>query len=396
MMPPKARYPRRKGLREKMPLHRIVLLLVVLGAAPALFFFSGPERQADRGQESAERHKNQQQTDNPSDDQGLEALDRLAASISLQREGQARSALPQAGNAAAQTSGQAGAQAAASSGDQAAGQVTDLPSEPAPFAGKSLDQTALELARRYAGRQPLLWGERLPGISSSLSPGPPGDGAALSGARPASTAPAVVALTLDACAGKKGESFDKGIIDYLRAEKIPATIFVTGLWLKNNAEILRDLAADPLFEIAAHGAAHKPASVNGRVVYGIAGTASIAELVREVEGNARAIEALTGKRPRWYRAGTAYYDDVAVSVISDLGLKIAGYSIAGDEGATLAPGKVKAKVAVAGPGDILLLHLNKPRSGSREGLLAALPLLKENGLRFVRLSDKLPEPDAVK
>ncbi|MDL2279715.1 polysaccharide deacetylase family protein [Desulfovibrio sp. OttesenSCG-928-G11] len=430
-MPPKIRYPRRKGLREKMPLRRLWPLLALLGAVPVLFFLLKPVLRADQDKENAVRHENRAEPvpdqSVQSEAQGLEALDsmdaldRLAASISMQREGRSGSSSSQAGMtdaaargdspASAPTAGEDAGRPSVRSAEQSTGHAAGQAAPSAPFAGKSLDETALELTRRYAGSQPRLWGERMPGITSSL---PPGGGAALSGARPpdradradsadspdtadrADQAPKVMALTLDACAGKKGESFDKGIIDYLRAEKIPATIFVTGLWIKNNAEILRDLAADPLFEIAAHGAAHKPASVNGRAIYGIAGTASIAELVREVEGNVRAIEALTGKRPRWYRSGTAYYDDVAVSVISDLGLDIAGYSIAGDEGATLAPDKVRAKVAGAGAGDILLLHLNKPRSGSREGLLAALPLLKQGGVRFVRLSDRIQAPLAVK
>ena len=156
--------------------------------------------------------------------------------------------------------------------------------------------------------------------------------------------------------------------------------------MRGNPEALRDLAADPLFEIAAHGSRHKPCSVNGNSVYGIKGTASFDELTREVEGNARDIAAATGRRPRWFRSGTAYYDDVAVRVIRDLGLGIAGYSIAGDEGASLPAAKVAAKTLAAKDGDILLYHLNHPRSGTREGLERSLPVLLEKGFVFVRLS----------
>ena len=156
--------------------------------------------------------------------------------------------------------------------------------------------------------------------------------------------------------------------------------------MRNNPETLRELASDPLFEIAAHGSRHKPCSVNGNSVYGIKGTASFDELVREVEGNARDIAAATGKRPRWFRSGTAYYDDVAVRVIRDLDLGIAGYSIAGDEGASLPAAKVAAKTLSAKDGDILLYHLNHPRGGTREGLERSLPALLEKGYVFVRLS----------
>mgnify|MGYP002260309271 CR=1 FL=1 len=43
------------------------------------------------------------------------------------------------------------------------------------------------------------------------------------------------------------------------------------------------------------------------------------ELVDEIDLNARALEELTGRRPRFYRSGTAYYDEVAVQVAAALG-----------------------------------------------------------------------------
>ncbi len=269
------------------------------------------------------------------------------------------------------------------------------------FASQSLEQLAAVFARAHGSLKPSQWGEHLPGITRHLDPagspvpgndhsGPPQPGQPAPSSAP--THPAgkadqpVLALTLDACDGKKGAGYDSGIIAFLRERKIPATIFVTSLWIRNNPDALRELASDPLFEIAAHGSRHRPCSVNGNSVYGIKGTASFAELVSEVEGNVRDITTATGKRPRWFRAGTAYYDDVAVRVIRDLDLGIAGYSIAGDEGASLPAAKVAAKTLAAKNGDILLYHLNHPRSGTREGLERALPALLEKGFVFVRLS----------
>jgi peptidoglycan/xylan/chitin deacetylase (PgdA/CDA1 family) len=245
-----------------------------------------------------------------------------------------------------------------------------------PFAGQSLNEIAAVLARRYANKTPVAWGEHLPGVISTLTLPLDQDSGP------------VIALTLDACGGRKGASYDAELIAMLRQWEIPATLFVTSLWIRNNPETLAELAADPLFEIAAHGSRHYPCFVTGKTVYDIRGTASFAELVVEVEGNARDIERATGRRPRWFRAGTAYYDDLAVQAIRDMGLNIAGYSIAGDEGATLSTARVKAKVLSAKHGDILLLHMNKPHSGTREGLRQSLPLLLEQGASFVRLSDE--------
>jgi peptidoglycan/xylan/chitin deacetylase (PgdA/CDA1 family) len=41
------------------------------------------------------------------------------------------------------------------------------------------------------------------------------------------------------------------------------------------------------------------------------------------------------------------------------------------------------------PGSIILAHMNRPDSGTAEGLDAALPRLSRRGFRFVRLSEYL-------
>src|SRR5258708_6002673 len=64
-----------------------------------------------------------------------------------------------------------------------------------------------------------------------------------------------VALTLDACMGE----VDLRILDALVANAIPATLFVTGRWLRKNAEAVKTLTAHPeLFQLENHGAMHVP------------------------------------------------------------------------------------------------------------------------------------------
>jgi peptidoglycan/xylan/chitin deacetylase (PgdA/CDA1 family) len=213
------------------------------------------------------------------------------------------------------------------------------------------------------------WGPALPGIERRL---PATESSALT-----------LALTLDACMG----GYDAALIAWLRGQGVPATLFVTSIWIRRHPEAFQELAADPLFEIAAHGERHRPASVTGRGAYGIRGTGSANELIREVEDNATLIQNLTGRRPRWFRAGTAYYDEEAVRVIRKLGFGIAGFSVSGDGGARLPARKVAERLLAVKSGDIILCHMNKPESGAREGLQAALPRLLDRGARFVRLSE---------
>lgn len=221
---------------------------------------------------------------------------------------------------------------------------------------------------------PQQWGETVAGVKSRIS-----------------SREKVIALTFDACGSAKGMQFDRALLDYLEKEQIPATLFINGRWIEPNRHEFDRLAANPLFEIANHGFSHKPASVSGRSVYGIAGTKDVGELVDEIELNARRLTELTGKRPRFYRSGTAYYDEVAVQIATALGQQVAGFSLLGDAGATYSSAQVTAALLAVKPGDIAIMHFNHPESGTAAGVIAAIPELKKRGYRFVRLSDLVLE-----
>lgn len=197
-----------------------------------------------------------------------------------------------------------------------------------------------------------------------------------------------VALTFDACGGSaRSSQIDTGLIDFLIQNRIPATLFINARWIHSNPEAFATLASNPLFEIANHGTAHRPLSVNGKSIYNIPGTASAEEVEREINGNGELIEKLTGKRPQFFRSGTAYYDEQAVAVAHKNGVEIAGFSVLGDAGATFSAPKVAQQLESARPGDILLFHMNHPEGGTREGVIEGVAKLKAQGYNFVRLSD---------
>ncbi|HIJ82052.1 MAG TPA: polysaccharide deacetylase family protein [Desulfuromonadales bacterium] len=239
-----------------------------------------------------------------------------------------------------------------------------------PLPAQSFEQLKQQITARYAGKQPTEWGESVTGVRSHLD-----------------TKDKIIALTFDACGSSTGKKFDARLIEFLMRKRIPATLFVNARWIDANSELFRSLAANPLFEIANHGTRHKPASLNGRSAYGIAGTRDAEELFEEIELNARKIENISGNRPKLYRSGTAYYDELAVKISGELEHQVAGYSILGDAGATFSAAQVEAALLRAVPGDIALLHMNHPESGTAAGVMAAVPKLEKKGFRFVKMSD---------
>lgn len=231
-----------------------------------------------------------------------------------------------------------------------------------------LDRRAVIAA--HEGRAPRRWGSNLEEVATRLA----GD------------APRI-ALTFDACGGPGGDGYDHGLIELLRRETIPATLFVTARWIASHRDVAASLAADPLFELENHGSKHKPCSVSGRAAFGLAGTRSAAEAVDEILGGVEAITAVATRAPRFYRSGTAHFDDVCAAIALELGAVPVGFSVGGDAGGGFTRAQIRRAIETAPDGSIVLLHMNQPRRSTAEGLEDALPTLRARGVTLVKLGD---------
>ncbi|MUL81805.1 MULTISPECIES: polysaccharide deacetylase family protein [unclassified Mycolicibacterium] len=211
-------------------------------------------------------------------------------------------------------------------------------------------------------RAPTQWGNALPGIMTSFAP---------NGRQ--------IALTLDACDG----ACDEALLNTLQNNGVPAVLFFSSRWIDRNPDRAAQLAANPLFQIGNHGTRHVPLSVTGRSAYGIAGTRSADEVVDEVWRNHQRLTALTGRPPTWFRPGTAYYDDVAVDIVHQLGEQPLGFTVNGDTGAKASAARVRSNLTSATPGSIVIVHMNHPNSGTHAGIADAVPQMLAAGWQFV-------------
>lgn len=230
--------------------------------------------------------------------------------------------------------------------------------------------TLKEIEEKYNGRAPKEWGEKTTGVLNHIN-----------------TNDKVVFLTFDACGGKHGNDYDKELIEYLKKEGIEATLFINSRWIDSNKNIFNDLAKNDLFSIQNHGTLHRPLSVSGREVYNIKGTNSIKEVYDEISGNDAKIKELTGKKPKLFRSGTAYYDDVSVRIAKDLGYEIGGFDVLGDAGATFSKEQIINQGKTAKNGSILIYHMNKPKGETFEGVKVVIENLKKSGYSFKKIED---------
>lgn len=229
--------------------------------------------------------------------------------------------------------------------------------------------TALQTDSEVA-REPVAWGTHLPGVDTSVS--------TQRGRRS-------LALTFDACGGPHGSAVDHQLLDLLRDAQVPATLFLNERWIRSNPAVTADLASDPLFRLENHGTLHVPLSLTGRSAYGIAGTTSSAAVAEEIESNRRYLLDSAGVHSTWFRSGTAHYDDVAVDIAHSLGVRLAGFTVNADAGATATSAAVTYQLTNAPDGAIALAHMNQPAGGTASGVRSALAPLRDQGTLFVHL-----------
>jgi peptidoglycan/xylan/chitin deacetylase (PgdA/CDA1 family) len=111
------------------------------------------------------------------------------------------------------------------------------------------------------------------------------------------------------------------------------------------------------------------------------------ELIDEIEQNSIKIQKLLGCKPKFYRPGTGYCDEIGVEVANGLGYEVVNFNVLGDAGATYSKSQVKEALLHAPLSSIILLHMNHPEGETAEGLMEAIPELRKRGFKFVKLSE---------
>lgn len=214
----------------------------------------------------------------------------------------------------------------------------------------------------------------------------------------------LVAITFDLCeASYEVAGYDGRVIDYLRANKIKATLFVGGKWLDSHSERAQQLIADPLFELGSHGWSHR----NLRRIYG----KQLASEISAVQGAyQRAFSALEnracmrpsilgGLPPQLKRArmmklfrfpyGTCH--EQALQAVQDQGqLAIQWDVVTGDPAFGQSAKRIASIIEHrVKPGSIIIAHANGRGRNTAKALPLIIPKLLAQGYKFVTVSELL-------
>lgn len=193
-----------------------------------------------------------------------------------------------------------------------------------------------------------------------------------------------VAITFDACDGKT----DQRILDFIKLEKIPVTLFVTAKWMNKNPKAIEFIKSNAsLFKIENHGFNHLEAVESEKGAYNLPTVKNEAGLVHEVLDDQVKIGKVFNVKPTYYRTAGALYDKESLKWLSHQNFKIAGYTIAADEGAKASEEEIVKNLSKVKKTDVILMHINHPDSHVYEGFRKGFQIMRAKGLTFEFLKD---------
>jgi peptidoglycan/xylan/chitin deacetylase (PgdA/CDA1 family) len=186
-----------------------------------------------------------------------------------------------------------------------------------------------------------------------------------------------VALTFDACATKKGwYGFDRDVFEILKREQVPATIFVSGVWVETHPEAMADLTGDPLIEFGDHSYDHPHMTKLGPTQAGA-----------EIDETEAALGRY-GRHAVAFRPPFGEWNAHLVQLVRAHQLPTVTWDVVSGDPSThsTASGIVKAVLQKARPGSIIVFHINGRGWKTHEALPEVVAGLRARGFKLVSLS----------
>ncbi|GIF63756.1 lipoprotein [Asanoa ishikariensis] len=207
----------------------------------------------------------------------------------------------------------------------------------------------------------------------------------------------LVALTFDAdLTVSMRESLDSGrvksyanlrILDQLERDRVPATFFLTGMWVEQYPQVTRRIARNDRFELANHTYGHESFVDN---CYGLPRIPR-SKMTSDVDKTFDIIGRYGGRQTRFFRFPGLCHDRAALDALAPLGVTVVdGDVVSGDPFAKRWQPIVKAVLTNVRPGSVIILHVTEANAAMTDDALPhILAGLKERGLQPAMLSEVL-------
>ncbi len=189
------------------------------------------------------------------------------------------------------------------------------------------------------------------------------------------TSEKVLALTFDI---SWGTNTPTPVLDILKENDIKATFFLSGPWAQKYPEIPQRVAQDG-HEIGSHGQRHINLS-----------TLEASEIKQEIMLAHNILQEVTGTTPRLIRTPNGDYDNQVIIAANECGYQVIQWGT--DSLDWKNPGVLAISNRVltrAHPGDIILMHASDTCKQTVQALPAVIQGLKDQGYRFVTVSELL-------
>jgi peptidoglycan/xylan/chitin deacetylase (PgdA/CDA1 family) len=192
----------------------------------------------------------------------------------------------------------------------------------------------------------------------------------------------VVALTFDACATRQqANGFDRVVFEFLKREKLPATIFLSGRWIGFHPQEARELAALDTLALGNHGDDHRMLTA-----------LTDAQVRTQIERANKAIRAL-GREPVAFRPPSGEWDERSVRLARKYRLPTILWDVVPGDPAPMSAKRLIATVTThVRPGSIVVMHINGRGRHTAEALPVIVSRLRAQGYRFVTVPELLALP----
>lgn len=174
-----------------------------------------------------------------------------------------------------------------------------------------------------------------------------------------------IALTFDAdmtygmqqllLTGKVKSFYDKPLIELLKKLDTPATLFLTGMWVEQYPEVVKELSSNPLFEMGSHSYAHKAYSSPCYSLDPILEE----DKIQDIGASQFLIEHYSKKKTVLFRFPGGCFGPGDLALLKLAGAKAIAWDVVADDGFSAdTKGIVQRVVSRTKNGSIIVMHMN--------------------------------------